>query len=278
MATSILLRQMILNSQKARRALMRYVYLYIGIYISIRGSFSPLRYVRLRKHLGLFNKQAQQASASFPVTQLQACYEDKNEDAGTLGFHYFFQDLHVAQRIYQNKPVRHIDIGSSLSGFVAHVASYREIEVYDIRPLEQTIRNVRFKQCDLMKLNTGDLECTDSISCLHALEHFGLGRYGDDICFDGYLSGFLNIYKMLKKKGKFYFSVPLGKQRTEFHAHRVFALKYLLEMMLPYYEIDAFSYIDDSNVFHENVLITEENLSNNCGCRFGCAIFELTKK
>jgi hypothetical protein len=264
--------------KKVKRVFMRYVYLYTGIYFSTQGSFSFRKYFTLKKQLRLFRKQAKKSSASFPVTQLQAQYEDKNSDAGILIFHYFFQDLHVAQRICQNKPIRHIDIGSSIGSFVAHVASYREIEVYDIRPMEKTIRNIKFKQCNLMELNTDDLECTDSISCLHALEHFGLGRYGDDICFDGYCLGFLNIYKMLKKKGKFYFSVPLGKQRTEFHAHRVFALKYLLEMVTPYYDIDAFSYIDDKNVFHENVIISEENLSNNCGCRFGCAIFELTKK
>ena len=31
---------------------------------------------------------------------------------------------------------RHVDIGSRLDGFVAHVASFREIEVLDIRPLK----------------------------------------------------------------------------------------------------------------------------------------------
>jgi hypothetical protein len=113
---------------------------------------------------------------------------------------------------------------------------------------------------------------------LHALEHFGLGRYGGDISYDGYLAGFMNIYSMLKKRGKFYFSVPLGKQRTEFHAHRVFSLRYLLEMVTPYYEIDHFSYVDDRNEFHDDATISEETIANNCACRFGCAIFELTKR
>ncbi len=33
--------------------------------------------------------------------------------------------------------------------------------------------------------------------------------------------------RMLKKEGKFYFSVPIGEQRIEFNAHRVFSVKYL---------------------------------------------------
>ena len=263
--------------EKASRHLFSYIYLYTGINLSVKA-VSCFNYFVLKKQLRQFKKQGLNSSASFPVTRLIPCYEDKQDNAGILGFHYFYQDLYVAQRIYQNNPPRHIDIGSSISGFIAHVASFREIEVYDIRPLNDPIPNVKFKQFDIMQLNEEAIECTDSISCLHALEHFGLGRYGDPIGYDGYLSGFRNIHQMLKTNGKFYFSVPLGKQRVEFHAHRVFSLKYLLELIIPYYDINTFSYIDDNNVFYENVIISEEKIANNCGCCFGCAIFELIKK
>ena len=263
---------------KAKHAFFRRVYLYTGIDISVRA-VSFLNFFAIKKQLRQFKKQGQKSSVSFPVTKLSAYYEDKQDSAGTesiLGY-AFYQNLYVAQQIYQNNPVRHIDIGSDIYSFVAHVASYREIEICDIRPLNRLIANVKFKQLDVMQLNDEDIESTDSISCLHALEHFGLGRYGDPICYDGYLLGFQNIYKMLKPQGIFYFSVPLGKQRVEFHAHRVFSLKYLLELIMPYYEIKSFSYIDDNDVFHENVIISEEKISNNCGCRWGCAVFELVK-
>jgi hypothetical protein len=265
--------------KKVIRVFWRYVYLYTGVSLSVRGGGLPFwKYVKLRKQLKNFNKQARESSISFPVTQLQAYYEDEKANAGELAFHYFYQDLHVAQRICLNKPIRHIDVGSAIGGFVAHVASFRKIDVYDVRPLKAKINNVNFVQSDLIHLRSNDINCTDSISCLHALEHFGLGRYGDDICFEGHWLGFQNMSKMLKQNGKFYLSVPLGKQMVQFHAHRIFSLKYLLEMIMPLYEIDAFSYVDDYNVFHENVEITEDKLQNNCGCRFGCAIFELTKK
>jgi SAM-dependent methyltransferase len=233
---------------------------------------------RLKKDLKILEKQAKKSPVKFPVTKLFPCYKDKCDNAGILPQHYFFQDLYVAQRIYQNNPKKHIDIGSRIDGFVAHVASYRKIEIYDIRPMKISIPNVNFTQADLMNLSEKDYECTDSISCLHAIEHFGLGRYGDDICFDGYLLGFQNIYKMLQKGGKFYFSVPMGHQRIEFHAHRVFSMQYLLDMINPYYTIDSFSYVDDKNCFYENVNISEENLLNNFNCWYGCAVFELTKK
>jgi SAM-dependent methyltransferase len=262
--------------KKIGQSLTKNLYLYTGAYFQF--SLPTLKYFKLKKNLRLLEKQAKVSTAKFPVTKLYPCYEDQNDDAGILSFHYFFQDLYIAQRIFQNNPKRHVDIGSRIDGFVTHVASYREIEVYDIRPMEISIPNVKFIQADLMNLSETDYSCTDSISCLHALEHFGLGRYGDEICFDGYLLGFQNIYKMLQKGGKFYFSVPMGNQRIEFHAHRVFSIRYLLEIITPHYTIDTFSYIDDQNRLCKDVSISEENLSNNFNCQFGCAIFELTKK
>jgi SAM-dependent methyltransferase len=262
--------------KKIGRFLTWYIYLYTGAKFKIE--LPSLAYFYLKKDLRVLEKQGKNETVKFPITKLYPCYEDKNDNAGTLSQHYFFQDLYIAQRIYQNSPKRHIDIGSRIDGFVAHVASYREIEIFDIRPMSIPMPNVKFTQADLMNLSEKDYDCTDSISCLHALEHFGLGRYCDTICYNGYLLGFQNIHKMLKKEGKFYFSVPMGSQRIEFHAHRVFSIRYLLEMISPLYKIDVFSYVDDKNCFYENISISEENMIDNFNSQYGCAIFELTKK
>lgn len=148
----------------------------------------------------------------------------------------------------------------------------------DIRPMQDNIPNVVFLQADLMRAGGLQLGPVDSVSCLHALEHFGLGRYGDPICYDGYFIGFKNITNLLDTGGRFYFSVPMGEQRIEFHAHRVFSLKFLLEMITPFFDIRTFSYVDDSNSFHKEVKLTQELIEANCGCHFGCAIFDLIKK
>jgi hypothetical protein len=248
--------------------------LHYGI-VLFAGQFSFKKHGKLKSDLALIKKQAALSDVQFPVTKLYPCYEDSDDEAGVTRGHYFHQDLFVAQRIYINSPVKHVDIGSRIDGFVTHVASFREIEVFDIRPIHAQIQNIVFKQADLMNNNNELADYTDSISCLHALEHFGLGRYGDPVCFDGYLLGFKNITKMLQQGGKFYFSVPLGKQRIEFHAHRVFSLEYLLDIISPHYHIDSFSYVDDCGDFHPNVRIP---LENSLKCQFGCAIFELTKK
>jgi hypothetical protein len=234
--------------------------------------------IKYTRDLVQIKKQAALSDVQFPITKLYPCFADSNDEAGVARGHYFHQDLFVAQRIYINNPVKHVDVGSRIDGFVAHIAAFREIEILDIRPMHNQIQNICVKQADLMKDNDELTDYTDSISCLHALEHFGLGRYGDTICFEGYLLGLKNITRILKRGGKFYFSVPFGKQRIEFHAHRIFSLKYLMEILSPSYRVDSLSYVDDLGDFHANIQILPEHLADNLKCKHGCAIFELTKK
>lgn len=226
----------------------------------------------------LRNLKKQKANDStFKLGNRFAILNEWSEEAGVVSGHYFHQDLFVAQKINENQPHRHIDIGSRIDGFVAHVASFREIEVLDIREIKTSIKNVKFKQADLMLLPKDLIASTDSLSCLHALEHFGLGRYGDPIDYLGYLKGLANMSEIVKPGGKFYFSTPIGEQRIEFNAHRVFSVAYLLELFNKNYKVDSFSYVDDKGDFHPYQALNEESIAVNFGCTYGCGIFELTK-
>lgn len=168
-----------------------------------------------------------QANKDFPILLNYPVLIDKEDSAGVANGHYFHQDLYVASKIFDNKPLKHVDIGSRIDGFVAHVAVYREIEVLDIRKVKNNVSNIVFRQMDFMNFDDKFINYADSISSLHAIEHFGLGRYGDPIDYNGHIKAIENVYKMLKEGGRFYFSVPIGWQRIEFNAHRVFSLKYI---------------------------------------------------
>ncbi|NOT76817.1 MAG: DUF268 domain-containing protein [Cyclobacteriaceae bacterium] len=192
--------------------------------------------------------------------------------------HYFHEDLTVARRVFENKPVKHVDVGSRVDGFVAHVASFREIEVFDIRPQTAIVKNIRFITADFMEVSPELYGYTDSLSSLNVIEHFGLGRYGDPIDVKGHLKGIQNMNKVLKKGGKFYFSTAIGPQRIEFNAHRVFNVAYLINLFEPDYTIDFFSYVNDRGDLFENVPLAEEDVRNNFGCVFGFGIFEMTKR
>ncbi len=146
---------------------------------------------------------------------------DRDASCGFIESEYFWQDLYVARKVFAARPKKHIDIGSRLDGFVAHVASFADIEVFDIRPCRCDVPGLHFRQIDVMDIGAEFEDCCDSLSCLHALEHFGLGRYGDPIRVDGHIAGMRNIVKLLRPGGCIYLSVPIGIERVEFNAHRV---------------------------------------------------------
>jgi hypothetical protein len=121
-------------------------------------------------------KKQKGSNSSFQFGKLHPVLSERYSEAGTMSGHYFHQDLYVARRIYINNPNKHIDIGSRNDGFVAHVAVFRPIEVLDIRKQNSKVKNIFFKQADLMQLPPDMIDYCDSISSLHAIEHFGLGR------------------------------------------------------------------------------------------------------
>ena len=230
------------------------------------------------KEYGEIRRQAGVSGNNFPFGKLYPCLQEKNQESGVLAEHYFYQDLYVARKVFQNNPVRHVDIGSRIDGFVAHVASFREIEVLDVRDLHLGLPSVRFTRADLSAKDFPLTDYCDSLSCLHALEHFGLGRYGDPVDYDGHLVGWENMHRILKKGGKFYFSVPIGAQHIEFNAHRVFSVVYLLHLMEKRYDIESFAYINDRQEFIADAPLDEASIRSNFGCRYGCGVFELTKR
>jgi hypothetical protein len=77
--------------------------------------------------------------------------------------------------------------------------------------------------------------------------------------------------------GKLYFAVPIGSQRIEFNAHKVFSVRYLLDLFNDRYTLNSFAYINDIGDFFENVILDDAGIDSNFGCNWGCGIFELTK-
>ena len=220
-----------------------------------------------------------QSDDPFPIGKFHLCVTDRFAQSGEIAPHYFYQDLLVAQKVFLNNPSTHVDVGSRLDGLVAHVAAFRRIEIIDIRPLRAAIPNVKFIQADLLKPLPSELvNYADSVSCLHALEHFGLGRYGDDVVFNGHKNGLENLGLLLKTGGKLYLSVPIGPQRVDFNAHRVFSMKYLLQAFWGKYQIASFFLIDDKNNLFEKAELSPRNINSNFNCNYGCGIFELIKQ
>ncbi len=211
----------------------------------------------------------------FPLKTIDnyPCLYDRFKKAGSISKHYFFQDLWAARKVFESKVERHYDIGSGLAGFVSHCLSFTKVVMLDIRPLGGVdIPNFEFQQCDCMDMKNIPNDTIPSLSSLHAIEHFGLGRYGDPIDPDGYIKAINEIKRVLAPKGNLYFAVPVGHQRLEFDSCRVFDPEYIVELFCGL-DLVEFSMVNDANVLVQNASPKEAKDSYRA-----CGLYHFQKK
>jgi hypothetical protein len=234
----------------------------------------PLSIQKLSKSPRYFVERTTFRRMNGSITHTYPILDDYKDSAGVAGGHYFHQDLVVAQYIYKDKPIRHIDVGSRIDGFVAHVASFRKIEILDIRKMPNSIHpNIEYTQSDLMV--GAAIGKTDSLSCLHTIEHFGLGRYGDSVDPKGYLKGFDKLIDMLETNGIFYVSFPIGRRNeVHFNAHRVFHPLDVFTWAPAKLEFIRFDYVDDAGEFHSDFDVLNSDLK----VTYGCGVYTFKKK
>jgi SAM-dependent methyltransferase len=195
----------------------------------------------------LFRYRSRQAGSD-PTFRIRFRYlhpvlGDRHSGAGVASGHYFHQDIWAARQIHQRAPERHVDVGSSVAGFIAHLLCFRDVEYVDIRPLDTNVTGLRVHIGSITALpfETGELE---SLSALHVSEHIGLGRYGDPVDPCGWRKAVAELGRVLRRGGMLYYSVPIGRERLEFDAHRVFHPTTVVEAFRPL-RLGAFAYVGD---------------------------------
>lgn len=186
-----------------------------------------------------------------------------------IDHHYFYQQLWAFKNILKNKPASHLDLGSTVA-FSGYLAQLIPTTFTDLRPPDVNIENLKILKADILNLPFGN-ESQDSISCLHVIEHVGLGRYGDALDPNGSLKACKEISRITKKGGRLYLSTPIGRERICFNAHRVFNPKTIIEYLLDL-KLVEFSVIDDNGKFHQNT-----NWQYSQSLDYGCGLFLFEK-
>lgn len=238
--------------------------------------FDPRRFLSLRFYPRYRRDKREWVKQGGTINSRRMILSDYAEPAGNIRGHYFHQDLLVARFIFEHGPRRHVDVGSRIDGFVAHVAAFRDVEVVDIRPTGPCAHaSLKFTQLDIT--NAYDLGLTDSLSCLHALEHFGLGRYSDPVDVNGHLKGITHLLSLISPNGRLYLSVPIGAQdEVHFNAHRIFNVKSLLRHpeIHAHTNLIRFDYVDDEGALHLNADID----AIGSDLKYGCGIYTFEKR
>lgn len=180
--------------------------------------------------------------------------------------HYVYHTSWAARKVKEINPEKHIDISSSLY-FSGIVSAFVLVEFYDYRPADLHLSNLKSKEGNLMNLPFED-NSISSLSCMHTVEHIGLGRYGDPIDPEGDLKAIVELKRVLAKDGNLLFVTPIGKEpKIEFNAHRI----YTYEQIMDYFrelKLVEFSLIPEKEwgiIIDSNPELTKkENYA--CGC------------
>lgn len=212
---------------------------------------------------------------SFPFHRKDVFYVsgENEKNAGNIDGHYFLQDIYMARKVQSHAPTVHYDIGSRVDGFISHLLCsdvVKKVVMLDIRPLPIEIEHLQFVQADATNLEELEDNSIASLSSLHAIEHFGLGRYGDDIDPEAWKKVLAAVQRKVQEGGMLYLSVPVGPEnKLCFNAHRIFKPSTIVDR-LPEFELLEFMYIYDMRITEINVreLWTyEKNLPEYaCGC------------
>jgi hypothetical protein len=223
------------------------------------------------RDLRAYQKMNDLPSFQFRIKDAFPILTDMRAGAGIAGGHYFHQDLWAARKIFKQAPQSHVDIGSRMDGFIAHLLVFMPVTVVDIRPLESNIEGLTFLQDDASELVNVPSDSIGSLSTLHVAEHFGLGRYTDPVDPNACFRFMASLQRVLAPGGRLYFSVPVGRERVEFNAHRVFAPQTILSHFSKL-QLVSFSFVgDDGHLYEENDPLDMPESEMACG------LFEFSK-
>jgi hypothetical protein len=235
--------------------MFKFVYKKIRVF-----SFTPL----ILKDFFSFKKK--NIDGRFPLS-LKNVYPQPFEKTFSTHFdrHYVYHTSWAARKLKEINPEFHIDISSSLY-FSGIVSAFVPVEFYDYRPAELKLSNFKSKAADLLDIPFDD-NSMRSLSCMHVVEHIGLGRYGDKLDPEGDLKAIKELKRVVSKGGSLLFVVPMGEPKIMFNAHRVYSYEQIVEYFSDF-TIKEFAFIPEKKgeiVYNASPnLVTKENYG--CGC------------
>lgn len=185
--------------------------------------------------------------------------------------HYTYQSAWATKRIVESGVAEHVDVSSSVP-FVAQLAGVLPVTMYEFHAPSIRLPGLTLKEASLLDLPMAD-QSVRSLSCLHVIEHVGLGRYGDPLDPRGTERALSSLARVLAPGGALYVSAPAGKARVAFNAHRVLDPRAVVAHMAAQgLTLAGFAFIDDAGSLCDPATPDEA-----CDLWYGCGLYHFTR-
>jgi hypothetical protein len=142
------------------------------------------------------------------------------------------------------------------------------VRFYDYRPAELRLSALSSDRADLLALPFPD-GSLQSLSCMHVVEHVGLGRYGDPLDPAGDLRAMAELQRVVASGGSLLFAVPVGRPKVVFNAHRIYAAADVVGSF-PELRLQQFALITDDP---REGLVPDAGFAQADAQRYGCGCF-----
>jgi hypothetical protein len=183
--------------------------------------------------------------------------------------HYFYQGAWLGRKLKAANATNHVDIASSVLT-ISVLSAFVDTVFVDYRPLKANLSGLQSIPGDILDLPF-EGGSQSSLSCLHVIEHIGLGRYGDPLNPKGSIEAALELQRILAVGGNLYLALPIGRERICFNAHRVHSPNTVLGMF-PELQLVDFSFVDDKGQFYP-----EAGLESAQHLEYGCGLYHFQK-
>lgn len=223
---------------------------------------------RFRAEFDTFKGLVQQSQERFRLDWSDR-YPCLNDKTATTAFdrHYVYHCAWAARVVASLRPSYHVDVSSHLY-FSTLVSAFVPVRFYDYRPARIGLTNLTSQAADLCALPFED-QSISSLSCMHVVEHVGLGRYGDPLDPDGDLKAMEELTRVLAVDGSLLFVVPVGQPRIMFNAHRIYSYRQIVEYF-PDLSLEQFAMVPDQADDGGLLIDPSESVANAqryaCGC------------
>lgn len=185
--------------------------------------------------------------------------------------HYTWQAAWATKRVVRKAPPRHVDVSSSVP-YVVQLASVLPVTFYEFNPPALVHPDITVQHATVVDLPL-ESRSVESLSCLHVIEHIGLGRYGDPIDPDGADRALRELSRVIAPGGQLLVSAPVGRARVAFNAHRVLDAGAVVRAVEGQgLSLAGFAYVDDAGQFHDPARPEDTR-----GLRYGCGMFEFVR-